>query len=362
MATSRRCAAPVLFLSILTVFLLSCGDDDGPTKPEPLPPLEYGALLTPRGSLEVDPLLSDGYQHLGADGFRVAHLAISWAQIETGQSLRDWRMLDLHINQARQRGLTLSVVLEFIHGGRAEIPSWMGPEFPGWDNPDLGYSLARFLRELGVRSQGTIRYLWLGEGIDRYAAAEAVDEGALVDFISMIADSARASLPSARVGTIINPATIEEDGKAALVGELRRSLDLLGISLEPSLPPAGEVDPASTIARIEEEVSPWAEGQLAILELGYSSAASFGSSEAEQATFASLLAQWLARRPRGLELFCWAPLHDAGLALADSLALRRHPFDEGVRSRYAAWLSSSALRRNDGTPKPGRQRFFEERP
>ncbi len=362
MATQRRSAAPALLIPMLLVSLLSCGGDDGPSRPDPLPPLEYGALVTPRASLESDPLLVDGYQNFGADGFTVAHLAISWAQVEKGPVVRDWRVLDLHVHHARQRGLKLSVVLEFIHGGRVEIPAWMGSEFPGWESQDLGWALARFLREMGVRSQGTIGYLWLGEGADRYAAADLDDDRAMVAFISMIGDSARAVFPTARIGTLVDPVTVVETGKETLVRALRDSLDLLGLCLDSVVDPGEDVDPATALARIGEGVAPWSDGPLAIIEIGYPSTAPFGSSEGEQAAFASLVAQWLTARPRELELFCWSPLHDAGPPLADSLALRRHPSDAQARTVFAAMLSCSALRRFDGSPKPGRQRFFEERP
>ncbi len=363
MTTPRQKGYPLFLLPcILLVSTLSCGKDSSRPEPEPAVPLVYGALVTPRVSLEADPLLVDGFQSLGADGYTVAHLAISWAQIEKGQGVRDWRTLDRFVRQARQRGMKLSVVVEFVHGGVVDLPAWRWSEFPGWDSPDLGFAMAGFLRELSVRSQGTIRYLWLGEGIDRYAAAHPDDEASLAAFVSMIGDSARVILPGSRIGTLVNPGSVDGMPRSSLIRSLRDSLGILGLWFDPALDLSGTTDPAAAMARVKEGTALWSDGPLAVLELGYPSSGRFGSSEAGQAEFASLLSRWLRGRPPEMELLCWSPLHDAGPAVADSLALRRYPADGVGRELFASFLSCDGLRRMDGSPKPGRQRFFEERP
>lgn len=348
---------------ILAAFAIcSCGDDSDPSKPASPVPLSYGALVTPRVSLDVDPLLVDAYQNLGADRFEVAHLAVSWAGIERGQVDRDWSDLDLHVNRARQKGIKLSVVVELLHGGEVEVPAWRWQEFPGWGDPDLGWGFVRFLRELQVRSKGTIAYLWLGEGADRYADEDTEDGGPLVSFLSMAGDSARRIFPGTRIGTLVNPLMVGGQGQETLVRALRDSLGLLGLWIYPAGAEGAPVDPATAIATLENAIDPWKDGPLAILEYGYPSSPDLGSSEEEQAQFASLTAQWLRSRPLRLELFCWAPLHDAGPSLAESLALRRFPLDPEASGAFAGLLSCSGLRRNDGSPKAARQRFYEERP
>jgi hypothetical protein len=349
-------------LPILTVALLSCGEDSNPSGPGPPAPLVYGALITPRVSMEADPLFTDGYQNLGADGFTVAHLALSWAQVEKGPVVRDWKVLDRHVIQARQRGLKLSILLEILHGGEVEVPAWRWQSFPGWEDPELGWGLNGFLKEMARRSQGTVAYLWLGEGADRYADASLEDDGPLLAFLSAVGDSARVYFPGARIGTLVDPATVLETGREPLIRALSDSLDLLGFWFKPDVAPGGAIDPQTEMTQIKDGLAPWSDRPLAVLELGYPSTERLGSSEEEQAEFASLVAQWLHDRPRGMEFFCWSPLHDAAPSLADSLALQRYPSDFEGRTAFAALLSCAALRRNDGSPKAGRQRFFEERP
>jgi len=363
MVPPRLNGVPVVFVLLLASLSLSfCGDDSNPSGPGPEIPLVYGALVTPRVSMQVDPLLADGYQNLGADHFTVGHLAISWAGVERGQLVRDWRALDRQVERARQRGMKLSVVLEFLHGGVVEVPAWRWPEFPGWNDPELEWALVGFLREMEVRSQGTIGYLWLGEGADRYAAESLDDDRPLISFLSMLGDSARAIFPGSRIGSLVNPAMLAETGGEPLAHALQDSLDLLGLWVYPDIAPGGDIDPQAAMTQIQEWIAPWSNAPVAIVEIGYPSSSTWGSSEAEQAEFASLLAEWLRNRPRELEFCCVAPLHDADAELADSLARRRYPGDPDGESSFASMLASYALRRNDGSPKPGRQRFYEERP
>ncbi len=320
--------------------------------------------MTPRVSMAADPLLVDAYQNLGADGFRVGHLAISWAGIERSRILRDWTPLDLQVVRAHQRGMKLSVLLEILHGGEPEAPRWLWSDFPDWQNPELATNFVRFLHELRGRAGDTIGFLWLGEGPDRYADIYVDEAEAMVSFLAMAGDSARRIFPEARIGIMASPATIAQNGHGDVVRALRDSLGIVGLSLYPRASdiPEEPFNPQTALVQLEDAIAPWIDRPFAVLEAGYPSGAAVQSSEEDQAVFASLLAGWLDSRPPTLELFCWSPLHDPEPALADSLALRRYPREPEARADFAARLASTALRRNDGTPKPARQRFYEERP
>ncbi|MBM3286403.1 MAG: hypothetical protein FJY88_03490 [Candidatus Eisenbacteria bacterium] len=350
-------------VAAVCLLALSCSDDSDSLRPQPPGPLVYGSLLTPRVSMEADHLLADAYQHLGADRFSVAHLSLSWSGVASGPVLRRWGAFASHVRRALEEGTTLSVVLEIVHGGEADIPEWFRPEFPGWEDQDLKWELVRFLRELARRSQGTVGYLWLGEGADRYAASHEDEAEALRLFLAEIADSTRQIFPGAKVGTLITPSIVSENGQADFVRSLRGSLDLLGLSVFAADTVGGDADPGRSVAEVTAAIAPWSDRPFAILETGFPSTGLFGATEEQdQAAFASAIATWLRQRPGTLSLFCWAPLHDANSELSDSLARRRYPGDPAEQARFRALMGASGLRRNDGSMKPSRQIFYDERP
>ena len=345
-----------------TILLAGCTEESGPTNPKPTDPPLYGALVTPRVSDEADPLLVDAYQALDVDGGQIGHLALSWAAVEQGATTRDWSRLDPHVEQARRRDMKLSVVVEFIHGGEGEAPAWRWPVFPDWDDPGLLAGLSSFLRELAFRADGTIAYLWLGEGPDRHAALYAGNDAQIEAFYAAIADSARAVFPTAAIGTMITPALLEQDGKEALVRTILESLDLIGLSLYVAKDGDSFPVPAAALEWMKQAIAPWQSGRFAVLEAGYPSGAAVGSSEETQAEFVTLVGSWLFDRPTTLELFCWSPGIDPSSELAPDLAIRRFPNDGDAQGAFAEELRSMALRRLDGSPKLGRQAWIEARP
>lgn len=353
---------PLFGLLMILLISASCTEESGPDKPEPRDPPLYGALVTPRGDLDVDPYLVDAYQALGVDGYQIGHLALSWSAIEVGPSRRNWLVFDRHVQQSIRRGIGLSVVVEFVHGADGDVPPWIWTDFPGWEDPALATKLNSFLREVGERAQGTIRYLWLGEGIDRFAAAYPGDEPLIIAFYAELADSAREIFPEARIGTMITPALLEATGGEPLVRQILAHLDLIGLSVPPE-PAAGAVPaPAVAFETLKERIAPWQDAPFAILETGYPSGDDLLSSVVNQKVFVSTIAGWLWNKPALLELFCWSPIHDAGSSLADSLAARRYRTQVPARATMVSLLRSSALRRLDGSPKAGRQVWVEDRP
>lgn len=346
----------------LPALAIGCTEKSGPTRPlAPEPPL-YGAFVVPKISEQADPLLDHAYQAMGAEGNQIAHLGLSWAETERGASLWDWSKFDRHVEQARRKGMGLSVVIEFVHGGEGEAPQWRWPVFPDWDDPDLRMGLALFLRELSTRADGTIAYLWLGEGPDRAAALSPGNDAHILAFYQAIADSARAVFPNAAIGTVISPRLLAADGKESLVRELMLSLDLIGLSVPTDAQGGALPAPEAAIASMAESVVAWEGGRFAVLDVGYPSGAALGSSEAVQAQFATRAGEWLHDRPENLELYCWGAISDPSPELAGSLAGRRFPNDAGERAADSVRWVSVALLRLDGTPKAGRQAWVEARP
>jgi hypothetical protein len=346
----------------IALLLVGCTQKSGPTKPKPTDPPLYGALVVPKISSEVDPYLLDAYQALDVDGNQIGHIAISWADVERGPAARDWSAFDPNVEQARRHEMKLSVVVEFVHGGETEAPSWRWPVFPDWDDPDLRTGLAQFLRELAFRADGTIAYLWLGEGPDRTAALYGDSDVAIAAFYAAIADSARAAFPGAAIGTVVSPRLLAEDGREQFVRGILGGLDLIGICVSTEAAGASLPTPEAALDAMRAAIAPWEGGRFAILEAGYPSGAALGSSEAAQAQFASLAGAWLHSRPSTMDLFSWAAIHDPSSDLADSLGLRRFPNDSAARAAYAARLGSIGLRRLDGSPKPARQTWLDAHP
>ena len=351
----------ILWIGI-ALLLVGCTQKSGPTKPKPTDPPLYGARVVPRISADVDPYLLDAYQALDVDGNQIAHIAISWADVERGPVARDWSMLDPNVEQARRHKMKLSVVVEFVHGGETEAPSWRWPVFPEWEDPELRAELSRFLRELAFRADGTVAYLWLGEGPDRTAALYGDSDAAIAAFYAAIADSARAAFPGAAIGTVISPRLLAEDGKEQLVRGILESLDLIGICVSTESDGASLPSPEATLDAIKAAVAPWDGGRFAILEAGYPSGGALGSSEAAQAHFASLAGAWLYSRPATMDLFSWAAIQDPSTDFADTLGIRRFPSDPVARAAFTGRQVSIAMRRLDGSPKLARQSWLDAHP
>ena len=356
-ARSRSGAAALLALAAI----IGC-EGDGPSVPDPADPPLYGARITPRVSREADPLLADAYQSLTGDRLQIAHDAISWAEIATGPVLRDWKPLELHVQRARTSRVELSLVLEFLRGGEVEVPEYLEFIEWSWDEPTILWELARFLREMEPRTQGALRYLWLGEGPDRYIARHPELEADLIAFYSALADTARRIFPDATLGVLAVVSEIAPGEGSSPLRAIRDRLGALALSVYPA--EAGETlpSPAEAVSLIEESIAPWTDAPLAIVETGYPSSFGGQSGESEQTAFASLFARWIHARPPALELVCWSPIHDAAPALAAELAARRYPDQEPERERHARVLSGHSLRRVDGSRKPARETFVEERP
>lgn len=358
-AVPRRARTWEILARLLPLLLLlpGCTEDSDLTGPPEGEPPPYGALVTPRASFQADPLLVDAYQALSGDGYSVAHFALSWSEVALGEQQRNWVPLDLHVHNAAREGISLSVSLELIHGGALDLPAYL-PALT-WSEPDLIYALSRFLRELAERGQGTIRFLWLGEGPDRYAREHPGEEAAMLAFYGTLADTLGRILPEARWGVLVDPQEVASLGDASFVRGLRDRLGGLGLSVYPER--EGDLAPDLALQRLGEAIGPWADRPFAVLESGYRSDAP-GQGEDGQSLYASLLCGWLRERPSTLELFCWSPIHDAAEDLADSLAGRRYPNDPAPRERYALLLRSASLRRLDGSRKPAREVFVSERP
>lgn len=344
------------------VTAIACVDDDGPVGPGPGARFAYGALITPRVSYEIDSLLVDAYQSITGDDYQVAHTAISWSEIAVAATVRIWRSLDLHVQQARSDGVRLSVVLEFMHGGEADIPGYIEDHGWGWEDPTFLWEMERFLGELAIRSQETIDYLWLGEGPDRYAIRHPDEEERLVPFFAALAEIAREKFPNARIGVLVNVAELERSGKVDLIRAIRDSVGAVALSVYPEEIDGELTTPEAALTTLDQSVMPWVDAPFAIVETGYPSDSGSGLSFEDQSQFATVLADWLRGQPSTLRLFCWSPVHDARADLADSLAGRRYPFDSQARERYSSILSRTSLRRLDGARKPAREVFRELRP
>jgi hypothetical protein len=346
----------------LSVLAIGCTEKSGPTDPPSSDPPLYGAFVVPKISEAADPLLDHAYQAIGAEGNRIAHLSISWAETERGANIWNWTTFDRHVEQARRKGLRLSVVVEFVHGGEGEAPGWRWPVFPDWDDPNLRTGLALFLRELSTRADGTIGYLWLGEGPDRAAAQSPGNDAQILAFYAAIADSARAAFPNAWIGTVVSPRLLAADDKESLVRDLLPSLDLIGLSVATEASNGALPAPQVAVESMAQAVAAWEGGRLAVLDAGYPSGTALGSSEALQAEFATRAGEWLHDRPENLELFCLGAISDPSAELAGSLARRRFPNDADEREADSVRWISAALLRLDGTPKIGRQAWIEARP
>ncbi len=355
----------LLRVGLLPVFLLlttGCEDNSGPTKPEePEPPL-YGALVTPVRSYGADPLLARAYQSLTGDRYDVAHAAVSWAEIATGRESRNWQPLDLHVRRAIVSQLKLSIVLEFLHGGEVEVPEYV--EFMGWswDEPQILWELARFLREFAMHAQGTVDYLWLGEGPDRYVTRYPEFRMAVSSFYAVLADSAKQIFPEAKLGILVSAPQLAETGQSDFVRALRDTLGMIALSVYPEELDPDHLEPSAALTLIRDSIEPWTDAPFAIVETGYSSEATPGNAGGSQSDFVTIFGKWLHQRPETLELLCWSPVHDAGSDLADRLAERRYPVNIEARERYAAILTTNSLRRLDGSRKPAREVFLEVRP
>jgi len=325
--------------------------------------------VTPIISFEVDPYLANAYQTLRVDGNEVGHVALSWSAIDVANGVRNWWPLDAHIQKAYAQGTKLSIAIEFIHGGEADLPAYRWGEFPGWDSTDLLDILTAFLGDMKGRfprgdTVHTLAYLWLGEGPDRFAATNPGQDAEMLRFYGRLVAEARRTFPAAHIGTIVTPALIAQPQGGALVRALRDSLDILGLAVYPEDLPGGLPDPQIALERMADAIAPWQDGPFAVLEAGYPSSEALGSSLNRQSAFADLLADWLHRRPATLELFCWSPLSDPNGALADSLARRRFPLeaDSSLRVDFARRIATMSLHNLDGSVKPARYDWVDRRP
>ena len=212
---------------------------------------------------------------------------------------------------------------------------------------------------------GTIAYLWLGEGPDRTRPTTRVRIARIVSFYAALADSARTAIfPDTRIGTLVTPVLLAANGKETFVRSLRRPLTSSGSPSSRRRRPRGcSRRPRRRLKHAKRTFSPgWRDRSRSSRPVTRRAEAS--GIRPRRSSRSTPRAGWLALRspldPRAVLL---VPDPRSKHGTGGFTRLRRFPSSSAEQAQFAGSGSlSMALRRLDGSPKLGRQVWFEERP
>ncbi len=280
-------------------------------------------------------------------GFRISQHYYAWGEIEQAQEHYNWKGMDYHIGQVMDRyPLKASLVVKIVDGGNlGQFPGDVG--FISFRYPKLVERFRAFVLTVLDRYPGKIRYLWIGNEVDRYFMSH---RNQITDFNALyrdICEAVRQKHPEVKVGTISTYHAAAKEHGLDIIRELGATGDLIGFTLYPQLMEVNRNFDVSVSFRRMDDIADSINRPYAITETGWSSDGPGGSEHLQARYIKHLVAAWNERQDRiaflGLYiLYDWPP--------SLTFAVSDH-YGHGGNNEFMTFQGSLGLARNTGTPK-----------
>ncbi len=335
-------------------------------RPDPQQNGQIGLVLNPaRADFEFENYRAGIVQAREA-GVQAAHQYVQWGQIESEPEIYDWTVSDLLIDTLALEGMRLSLVIEFIH---TSLPGSAPRDLEGlaFDDPVYLDRAALFAAAVAERYGDVIDYLALGNEVNIYFQENPAALDPYLSAFGFMKEEIHAVRPGLPVGTVIAFHSAVNAGRLDLVGAFH-SADFLAFTYYPHAAGFRYDVPVNGFGGVLDHMLEVAGGKpFIVVENGFSSAPSLGSSESRQADYIRETFSALALRRTTFERHIWFGYHDGQGEVCAEAALSFFPadfdpstIDPQIWTAFQDYLCSLGLRRFDGSPKMGWEVFQQE--
>lgn len=349
----RRTLA-LAFLNALLLGLFGCTETEvafvsvANADPQPLGDRKLFVALTPAdGDLTLTPALQLALVG-GADG--PGDINLDWGALEPSPG----RFVDpdgiLAWARANLRGRPVNLTLAPIQTTYVSVP----PDLQGrqWDDPNL---IARFLDAMdyvaGALQGVPILTVAIGNEVDIVLLNDQRAWDAYSQFFEAAAAQGRTLWPQADIGVKLTHEALTRN-TAGRTGALVARSDAVLATYYPEIVPANRL-PAAATAGLRELVSVAGTKPVHIVEIGYPSSRTLGSSPADQSAFVGAAFMAWDEFSERIPSLCFVWLHDLTPETVQALTIAYGVDDPNFR----AWLSSLGMVTPDGIEKPAFERF-----
>jgi hypothetical protein len=328
------------------------------TDPQPLPPLETGKLAMVVTPADDDPLegFYPAYRMVKETGVQVIHTYLNWGEIEQEPGVYTWDWQDYALGLPHAEGFEISLVINVIHTTvRGGIPEDIA-RLP-FDDPKFIQRFTTFILVLLDRYPGYFQYLSIGNEVNDYFVDHRDEVEAYRTFFLAVKKTIAATHPDVSVAMTFAYHDAERQGGLDLVEELNIG-DFLPVTLY-------LYDDLFRFTRRPEELADYfprlvaqaGDKPLALVEMGWNTAASLDGTQADQAAFVRQALQQLAAHQEDIAYMTWFNLHDSTPENCETAALTFIPHrpdlaeDQVFMTDFVDFLCYLGLREHDGTPK-----------
>ena len=335
--------------------------------PYQLPALEAGKLAMVVNPAEDDPVegFYPAYRQVKETGVQVIHTYISWSEIEQAPGEYTWSWQDFALGLPHAEGFELSLVVNVIHTTvRGGIPEDIS-ELP-FDDPEFIRRFTDFIMALLDRYPGYFRYLSIGNEVNDYFIEHRDEVEAYRTFFLAVKNAIAATHPDISVAMTFAYHDAERQNGLDLIEQLNVG-DFLPLTLY-------LYEDLFRFTRNPEELADYfpqmvavaGDKPLALVEMGWSTAASLDGTQADQAAFVEQAFDQLAEHQADIAYMTWFNLHDSTLENCETAALTFIPHrpdlaeDEVFMTDFVEFLCYLGLRENDGEPKQAWSVWLEE--
>jgi hypothetical protein len=291
-------------------------------------------------------------------GVQVVHTYVSWADIERVPGEFTWEWNDYMMGLLAEEGFEVSLVVDVIHTTvRGEFPDDL--EELAFDDPLLIERFTDFILALLSRYPDSVRYLSIGNEVNDYFVSRRDEIGQYRTFFLAVKNAIKAAYPNVLVGMTYAFHDADTQGALDIVEELNLG-DFVPYTLYLYTDRFKfDRDPAELPAYLTRMLAIAGEKPVALVELGWSTAAGLGGSYTDQEAFIRQAFEALGEHRQRIAYLTWFSLHDGTRETCNQAALSFIPDrpdlaqDETFMRDFVDFLCFIGLRENDGTPKPG---------
>lgn len=351
---------------ILTLLLVSCGQEAGPSlKPTPPPP-SPSAARTPGSGPRVlaisvfprsDPQAQsedvvNAFSLAQGAGARGMLLNSTWRALEPAPGKFDLAELASNIKDARARFPAVLLGIQTVNTTAKEAPIDLANA--PFDSAKMKARFRALIDALRPHLTQRVAYLSLGNEVDVYLAAHN-EWSAYKSFYQDAVGYVHAVAPGVKVGVTATFGGAQE--RASKVTDLNTASDVVILTYYPLGSRFVPRPPSAAATDIPQMVAMAAGRPVVLQEVGYPTSTQLASSEAAQAEFVrQVFAGWKAVGG-SIPFLNFFLLHDYPQRTCDEFSRYYGMPNDG---NLKAYLCSLGLRRTNGTPKPGWEVLVKE--
>jgi len=347
----------LLLAVVASCTLTSCGGggSDTPIAIAPPPTVKPGVLSISVSPRQVPPPTTQDYLDafmLGKNaGVRGQFTSMTWSDVEPtfGAAYNFSRVTDAINFASKQHGYALLIGIQVINTNLRAVPTNLAAI--AFDNVTFRNQFKAMLTQMIPLFEGRVRYLSIGNEVD-VLLSSTNEWAAYKVFYDDVAAHARALDPNLRVGVTLTADFII--GNGTLAATLNTSSDVVMTTYYPLTTNFAVRPAASPMTDFPVLLTRAGSKQLVFQEVGYPSAPSLGSSQAQQAAFVNnVFEQWKNSGGR-IPFLNYFLLHDLTPQLCDSLATQ---YGLPNVQNFKDYLCTLGLRTVDGVAKTGWGQF-----